>query len=518
MKLRKIKIIHILVLILGLIFFLLPAFHTNLWFDETYSVAIANHSFKEIIQIAGNDVHPVLYYILLKILSVIFSNNILVYRIFSVVGMFCFACIGYSHIAKDFSQKTGLIFSIFAIFMPVLSIYAVEIRMYSWVMVTTTLTAIYAYRIINYKSKFKNWLLYTIFSLLSAYLHYYGLLTVAIINIFLLTNMIKENTKEIKKENEKNIKENEKINEKTKEETKQNKGKISLKNYVISSLTQILLYIPWLWYFLRQVKQVSKGFWISIKYPDIFKDIISFQYTGFLNSNFAFIFSIILYIYLLYRFYKNKEKQNSENFKFAKVCIKIYLIVIIIALVLSIKTAIFIPRYLLPMTGLLLLNVSIVFSSEKNKYIIFAFCLVLALMGIKSNIEQVKQNYDKSNRSHIEFLNKNIQKEDILIYTNMTNGGVMAINFPNNYQYFYNKEHWNVQEAYKAYAPQMQCIDSLDSLSGYKGKIWVIDASDKTLYSILDNDKRFIKIAEPKEFVVKYKNQDYLISLFEKDN
>ena len=64
MKKAKISIknAHKIVILLGIIFILLAAFHEDIWFDESYSVAIANHSFTEIWTITGNDVHPPLYY------------------------------------------------------------------------------------------------------------------------------------------------------------------------------------------------------------------------------------------------------------------------------------------------------------------------------------------------------------------------------------------------------------------------------------------------------------------------
>ena len=77
MKKIKLKTVHILIIILGILFILIPNFHTNLWFDESYSVAISNnHNFGEIWEIGGHDVHPVLYYWILKIISLIFGNNI----------------------------------------------------------------------------------------------------------------------------------------------------------------------------------------------------------------------------------------------------------------------------------------------------------------------------------------------------------------------------------------------------------------------------------------------------------
>ena len=41
MKDNKYKILHIIIILLGIIFLGIPVFHTNLWFDESYSVALA---------------------------------------------------------------------------------------------------------------------------------------------------------------------------------------------------------------------------------------------------------------------------------------------------------------------------------------------------------------------------------------------------------------------------------------------------------------------------------------------
>ena len=59
---KKTKYLHIALIILGIIFITIPVFHNNLWFDESYSVGMANKSFIDIWQIGSNDVHPILYY------------------------------------------------------------------------------------------------------------------------------------------------------------------------------------------------------------------------------------------------------------------------------------------------------------------------------------------------------------------------------------------------------------------------------------------------------------------------
>ena len=61
--------LFIAIILIGTIFLLIPAFHSNIWFDESYSVAIANHSFSEIWAIGSHDVHPILYYWMLKVIN-----------------------------------------------------------------------------------------------------------------------------------------------------------------------------------------------------------------------------------------------------------------------------------------------------------------------------------------------------------------------------------------------------------------------------------------------------------------
>lgn len=39
---KKTKYLHIAIIILGIIFISIPVFHSNLWFDESYSVGMAN--------------------------------------------------------------------------------------------------------------------------------------------------------------------------------------------------------------------------------------------------------------------------------------------------------------------------------------------------------------------------------------------------------------------------------------------------------------------------------------------
>ena len=167
-KIKKVtmKQWHIIMIIIGIIFVSLGALHKNIWFDEAYSVGLARHSFGEIWSIGGNDVHPILYYWMLRIIYLLTGGSIIAYRIFSVIPIAIMIILGYTHIRKEYGEKTGFVFSILSAFLPEMAVYAVEIRMYSWAILTVTLFAIYVYRLVKQDST-KNWIIFGLTSLAS---------------------------------------------------------------------------------------------------------------------------------------------------------------------------------------------------------------------------------------------------------------------------------------------------------------------------------------------------------------
>ena len=186
------KLAHIILLVLGTAFLASGAFTPVLWFDESYTVGLMNHDFWDMCVIASYDVHPHLYYILLKLVTMVTGNSIVVMRLFSVLGGALIGLLGYTHIRRDFGARVGFWFSFFTFAMPVMFKYALQIRMYTWAALFITLTAIYAWRAAYQPERWKkNWILFAVFSLASAYTHYFGLFSVIVINLFLLAYTLK---------------------------------------------------------------------------------------------------------------------------------------------------------------------------------------------------------------------------------------------------------------------------------------------------------------------------------------
>lgn len=504
------KKLHIIIIVVGIIFICLGAIHTNLWFDESYSVGMANHNFDEIWTIGSHDVHPVLYYWILRITAILTGGGILTYRLVSIVPLAILGILGFTHIKKDFGEKVGLIFSFLVFFLPVNVIYATEIRMYTWAMLFVSVMAIYAYRIIK-DGNIKNWTIFAIFSLASAYTHYYGLMAAGIINVALFIYFI---VKAIK--------------------AKENKKEYihSLIKFFIQAVIQIALYVPWLFAFFAQFNSVSNGFWIQQVSFETILEIFVFQFTGnmFGAENIepllAVSFIIILLIYLVTLERKYKKENSKYNIKPAVIAIGIYMAVLIAAIIISIvKAPILYSRYMLNVTGLFIFFIAYIMSKEKNHYRTIAICSLIVIVAMFVNLKCISENYEKNNMEVDKFISEKIKEDDIIIYGNnqggFGSGFVISVKYKDNKQYFYDKENWNVEEAYKAFAPAMEIVYNLDCLKDYTGRIWIIGADN---FEILDKEFQNagydddIKILEKAQFNTGYKSYQYSIALVQKNS
>lgn len=244
---KQLRTAHLLLLCIGGVFLLSCTLHQNLWFDETYSVALARTDFSGLIQYASADVHPLFYYILLKLWSVIAGTSILSLRLFSVVGAQALAVLGITHIRRDFGARTGFWYSFIIYALPAVVRYAGEIRMYTWLPFFATLTAIYAYRLYQ-TQKPKDYILFVLMSLCTAYTHYFGLVFVCLVNALLFFSILL--------------------------------GRKKKRFYLLAALLQLICYIPGFLILQQQLQSVKTGYWIEIQYPQVLFDTLAFFFFG----------------------------------------------------------------------------------------------------------------------------------------------------------------------------------------------------------------------------------------------
>ena len=481
---------HIVLIVVGIIFVSLGAFHNNLWFDECYSAGLARHTFGEIWTIGGNDVHPILYYWMLRIVYLLTGGSIMAYKIFSVIPIAIMIILGYTHIRKDFGEKTGFIFSFLCAFLPEMAQYAIEVRMYSWAILTVTVLAIYAYRLTK-EDNTKDWIIFGVSSLMSIYLHYYGLMAAGLINVFLLIYLIVK---------------------------KRKKGIIFI---VSMGIAQAVAYLPWLVNFARQLGNVSSGYWIGFSFPQTPMELLSSQLAGYARTSgytgllVPTVLALELYGYMIYKTYKYaKAKENLNAFKWSVI---VYFAVILAAIIITavMKTSILYYRYLFVITGLYIFAISFILGKEQNKVEIVSILSVIAILGIYNNVGLMQENYSKTNMEPINYMKENIKEGDTIAFANLGGGFVLSIHFADNQVYFYNADNWGVEEAYKAFGPNYDTVVNKEFVKECSNRVWIVDDPNGKFYEDVFKEEGYNKVSE-KVYYTKYHGYNYKIMLIEK--
>jgi uncharacterized membrane protein len=454
------KRIHLLLIAVGMIFTLVSLFHTNIWFDESYSVSLASHSFSEIWRIDIHDVHPVFYYDCLHLLYLVFGSNILVYRLFSWVCLCIMGIFGYTGIRKDYGEDCGLWFTFLVFFFPVNVVYAGEIRMYMLVCLLVLLGTFYAIRIARGENSIWNHLKMVLFFVLTAYTHYYGLLAAAIINLLLLLRLLFH--------------------------FKQH----SYKEYLAwlgDAILQIGCYLPWIFVFLSQLGAVKTNFWIKWYWPRTYIEFVLFQVSGDLEHEYfvplilAAVFEAALVIYLIYNAW-HKKHQHGYITMFT-LCAYFGVILIAVLAGKVMHREILYARYLLVCTGLLMLYFAYNFSKFGKKAVNSLFACAIVICSIFANVDLIKTNYDPVNEAPYAYLNANMQPGDAILVSNYKqdpNSFIAVSKYMDHPLYYWNEQGWMNESvlAYQAYGTDMTVIYDLRDMKGFTGRIWVIYADD----------------------------------------
>lgn len=288
--LASLRSLHLAILGGGTLFLLLGAFHGNVWFDESYSVAIANHSFAEIWRIGSGDVHPVLFYWALHVLNLVFGQNLLVYRLFTIAGTVALAALGYTHVRHDFGRRVGLLFSFFALFTPYVVTMSIEIRMYSWAAFAVMLCMLCAWRIFSARRSGRGvplglWIAFFTSSLASAYLHYFGVLAAFTINALLLIYLLVSALR--KRSGHARAKACEDASAACSAQSAPPSSAAAVRGgsckpwravgvFFLGAIVQVLLYAPWLMVLLGQVGVVSQTYWANLVFPTSYIELATY--------------------------------------------------------------------------------------------------------------------------------------------------------------------------------------------------------------------------------------------------
>jgi uncharacterized membrane protein len=144
------------------------------WLDETYSSFLVSHPFSQMMIYIKGDVHPPLYYIILKGWSVIFGISPFSLQSCSIFASVIASLLFFYLVTKTITHRIVQLFcfSLFQ-FSPVLFWYSVEVRMYMFAIIFIILSLLYYKATISQdSSKKRNIFLFSLFSACAFYTHY----------------------------------------------------------------------------------------------------------------------------------------------------------------------------------------------------------------------------------------------------------------------------------------------------------------------------------------------------------
>lgn len=453
-----------------IIFSLLTILNNVVWADEVCSLAMIKHTFIDIIKININDVHPPLYYLILKYFNGLINifikvNPIIISKLFSFIPYIIIIGI----INKYFKNKYGILTSSIATFfitcMPQMIYYFFEIRMYSWVMCFVTLSYYGLEKIVE-NNTIKNWLIFIVFGTISSYFHLYGALAFSILYFGLLIYIIFKN-------------------------------KLLVKRWFIFGIIYFILYLPWLLVIIDQLKTVSNGFWIPNLTIDTivsyFRFFLSFEHNASLISNFITFLSVLFIFIIIVLNIKRKNNESKNKFIPILGILSIFILLSISIIISLLNTPIFVPRYMFAILGVFWIAYSILYSNSIVKYksliILFIMSLSISLYNFNSliNTEIDKENNIKEFYALMDEISKD---KNAVIITNDIHKEFEIAYFLSNHE-IYLWEQSNNESMNKLYGninDNINIHDIIDLLNNSQ-KVYLVDDNNNTIVSNFKNNK-----------------------------
>lgn len=206
----------------------------NFWLDEYFSIELVKLDWWDIPAATAADVHPPLYYFILKFFLTLFGTDYIVYRIASFVPFVLMVAAALLLFRPAFGRFATLVFLCLMGLNDSTLRFFTEARMYGWAFFFVTLCGFSAYKIIDARHPLRRWwAAFTVCGLCSAYLHYFALLCVCFVYLFLLVYTLL-------------------------------RRRALLRGWGIAAAVSVVCYLPWVFMAIRNiVYQATGGFWLQ---------------------------------------------------------------------------------------------------------------------------------------------------------------------------------------------------------------------------------------------------------------
>lgn len=364
--LKSEKLIGLSIFLLGSFCFLamlIEAWQPAIIGDETFSMNLIKYGYAEVIRLTAQDVHPPLYYLLLKFIVEIGTTlgvtAATAGKITSVIPFLLLGVLSFTGIQRRFGKRVAGIFYLCIMGMPHMQKFAVEIRMYSWGMLFLVMAYLAFYDILYTELKKEAWMKLVFFAVAASYTHYFACIAVGYLYLILFLYCI------IWK-------------------------KDGCKNWILYSVITVGCYLPWLPILVKQIMAVKSGYWIekiSLSslfgyFQFIFNPAVYIYYSGTILGILllgVFVFAILLLVSKI-DWHADGIERKKCFFTLAG-SLQIVFVIFVGILFSWFATPILVQRYLFFCMGVLWLSFSIAISEIEKQTIVTGICLFLMMIA-----------------------------------------------------------------------------------------------------------------------------------------
>ncbi len=363
-------------------------FNQNIWTDEAFTVDLLNHkkTFGEIAAYTATDVHPPLYYFILRCFVAVFGVHFPMIKILSVVPMLLLFGLGITYVRKRFGARTACLFILLTAAIPCTMEYAVQMRMYSWCMFFVTGCAFAAWDAFG-RDKIKSFAFMGICGVCAAYSHYFAFVAVLWIYGFLFLALVFCR-----------------------------RGKALLKWLVTAALSAIA-YIPWMPYFAGQIRGVSNSYWI----PEITAGVVREYFKWIFESRYPAVTLVCQILFALAvaglagMLIVHRGRCRNDYAALFSLLVPVLVVLTGVALSKLIRP-IFIIRYVMPAVPLLCFFAALVFSKigrEAGGVLLAALVFLFVSDYRETYYDEYQATYTDAT---LELLSEQMGGNDIILY------------------------------------------------------------------------------------------------------
>jgi uncharacterized membrane protein len=381
-----------LIFVFAAVFYLFKLGFSDLWSDEIYTKSMLEGSLPDFYAKFKNDLHPPLYYLGLKLFTALFGLSAVSLRLFSVLGVLSTLLLGYFAGQRVFGKQGALYFCLMLISVPMLAAYSHQARMYTWAAFSVTGVFIYSYLFMK-TGKNRDLVLLFIFTLMAVYMHYYSMAAAFVANMFVFQYLIWTKNKK-------------------------------WLPHLFSILAATVLFLPWLFMFLVQVKKVQHAFWA----PEVsFSTILScftIPFTEqFWTTNYSNVLTILMYSLIVIAIFLSFTKSFSEYRLVLWLSLSIFLGTLLVVTIISlISQPILSNRYVMTIVTMLVVPPTILFIRMKINWLKIILISVILILCVRISVSNFHFSYGPYKQT-IEYISATYPEiKKILHITEVTAG------------------------------------------------------------------------------------------------